>query len=106
MYRLPSSDLLPEDHLSTSHEPQPGVEGVKGQGKIHTFTVTYATALKNSWQTAPYALALVDLDEGFLMISSIIECDFKDLRYEMPVEMTFDPETPQITLPKFRPRKL
>ncbi|MBA2882986.1 hypothetical protein HNR65_003342 [Desulfosalsimonas propionicica] len=74
-----------------------------GKGKIYTFTVTYDAAPPEFATDVPYALALIDVDEGFRMMSNIVECDFDKLRCEMPVEVVFDQITPDIALPKFRP---
>ena len=75
----------------------------QGRGKIHTFTVTYDYAPPEFMADVPYALAIIELDEGFTMMSNIVECDFDKLACNMPVEVVFDPVTPEITLPKFRP---
>lgn len=74
-----------------------------GKGKIHTFTVTYDSAPPEFMSDLPYALAVVILEEGFRMMSNIVECDYNKLTCDMPVEVVFDPVTPEITLPKFRP---
>jgi hypothetical protein len=39
------------------------------------------------------------------MMSNIVECRNEDLSIDMPVEVVFDDVTPEITLPKFRPRR-
>ncbi|MCX5851298.1 MAG: Zn-ribbon domain-containing OB-fold protein [Deltaproteobacteria bacterium] len=75
----------------------------KGKGKIQTFTVTYEAAPPEFAADQPYALAIIRLDEGFRMMTNIVECDFNTLSCEMPVEVVFDAVTPEITLPKFRP---
>jgi len=45
------------------------------------------------------------LDEGYRMMSNMVECDFDELECDMPVEVVFDPVTEEVTLPKFRPAK-
>ena len=77
----------------------------KGKGKILTYTVTYDYGPQEFMQDGPYALALIDLDEGYRMMSNIVDCEFDDIHCDMPVEVVFDPVTPEITLPKFRPLK-
>ena len=77
-----------------------------GRGRIFTFTVTYDYAPPEFASDTPYALAIVILDEGFRMTSNIVECDFDTLKCDMPVEVVFDPVTPEVTLPKFRPAVL
>ncbi len=75
----------------------------KGKGTIHTFTVTYESAPPEFAADCPYALAIINLDEGFSMMSNIVECDLEKITCDMPVEVVFQPVTPEITLPKFRP---
>jgi uncharacterized OB-fold protein len=75
----------------------------QGKGKIHTFTVTYDSAPPEFVADCPYALAIINLDEGFSMMSNIVECDPEKIACDMPVEVVFDPVTPEITLPRFRP---
>jgi uncharacterized OB-fold protein len=43
------------------------------------------------------------MDEGYRMMSNIVECDYDELECEMPVEVVFVPVTEEFTLPKFRP---
>jgi uncharacterized OB-fold protein len=75
----------------------------KGKGKIVTFTVTYESAPPAFMAEMPYAVAIIEMDEGYRIMSNIIECDFDTLECEMPVEVVFDPVTPEVTLPKFKP---
>lgn len=75
----------------------------KGKGKIYSYTIAYASAPPEFAADQPYVLAIIELDEGFRMMSNIIQCDFNTLDSDMPVEVVFDPVTPEFTLPKFRP---
>jgi uncharacterized protein len=75
----------------------------KGKGHIYTFTVTYDAAPPEFMSSVPYALAVVNLDEGFSMLTNIVDCEYEKLKCNMPVEVVFDPVTPEVTLPKFRP---
>ena len=65
--------------------------------------MTYEAAPPEFSADQPYAIAIIRLNEGFRMMTNIVECDFNILSCEMPVEVVFDPVTPEITLPKFRP---
>lgn len=53
----------------------------------------------------PYVTAFIDLKEGVRMISNIVECDFKDLKNGMELEVVFDDVSPEFTLPRWRPVK-
>jgi uncharacterized OB-fold protein len=57
--------------------------------------------------TPPYAIAVVELDEGPRMMTNIVECEQtpEALVLDMPVEVVFEPQTDTITLPLFRPAK-
>ncbi len=75
----------------------------KGKGKIYTFTVTYDAAPPEFMSSVPFALAVINLDEGFSILSNIVDCDYEKLTCDMPVEVVFDPVTTEVTLPKFKP---
>ena len=51
----------------------------------------------------PTVLAIVELNEGYTMFSNIVECDPREISIGMPVEVTFEDCSPEITLPMFRP---
>ncbi len=55
--------------------------------------------------TPPYAIAVVELDEGPRMMTNIVGCPQtpEALVLDMPVEVVFEPQTDAITLPFFRP---
>ena len=75
----------------------------KGKGKIDTFTVTYNFAPPAFMTEVPYCVAIIELEEGYRMMSNMVECDYEELECDMPVEVVFDPVTEEVTLPKFRP---
>ena len=52
----------------------------------------------------PYVAAIVDLDEGPRMMTRVVGAEFDDLRVGMPLEVTFEQETDEVTLPVFTPR--
>jgi uncharacterized protein len=79
---------------------------VSGRGHLYSYTVGvqafdpwFATRL-------PYILAVVDLEEQphLKLVSNIVDCAEEDVSIGMPLEVTFERVTPQITLPMFRPR--
>lgn len=57
--------------------------------------------------TPPYAIAVVELEEGPRMMAHIIDVapDPQVLRCDMPLEVVFEDITAEITLAKFRPRE-
>ena len=53
----------------------------------------------------PYTVALIDLEEGVRMASNVIGCEPETLHAGMRVSVHFDDVTPEISLPRFRPRE-
>jgi hypothetical protein len=50
----------------------------------------------------PYVVVLVKLAEGPKITSNLIDCPPSAIRVGMPVEVTFEEASPEVTLPKFR----
>jgi uncharacterized protein len=55
--------------------------------------------------TPPYAIAVVELEEGPRMMTNIVGCPQtpEALLLDMPLEVTFEQLTDQITLTLFKP---
>jgi len=54
-----------------------------GLGTIYTFSVCRKIG------PTPYAIAYVTLDEGFTMLSNIVDCDLDDVRVGQAVRLTY-----------------
>jgi len=50
----------------------------------------------------PYAVLLVELEEGPRMISTYVDGSPDDVGFDMPVMLAFDKITEEVTLPRFR----
>jgi uncharacterized OB-fold protein len=74
----------------------------QGRGTIYSWTV--------SWQppspafAVPYAPVIVNLDEGYQMLSNVIDCDTNDVLVGLDIEVDFRPVGDGVSLPYFRPR--
>ena len=77
---------------------------VSGRGKIYSFTVSHREGSPAFKPDVPYNIAIIELEEDVHMLSNIVECRNEDISIDMPVEVVFDDVTPEVTLPKFRPR--
>lgn len=77
----------------------------KGKGTLYSFTVIHRPPASAFEKDVPYTVALIDLDEGCRMLSNIVEVSPEAVRIGMPVEVLFEEITPEISLPKFRPRR-
>jgi uncharacterized protein len=71
----------------------------RGTGYIYTFTICCIAA--NPAMTAPYAVALVDLDEGVRMLANIVDCDIERIRTGARVQVRFERISDEFTLPQF-----
>jgi uncharacterized protein len=74
-----------------------------GRGSVYTWSVVHRNDLPPFPGRVPYVAAIVELEEGPRMMTNVVGCDLDALRVGMPVEVTFEEETDDITLPRFRP---
>lgn len=82
------------------------VEWVKASGRGCVYSVTICHRPAHHFEKdVPYNLVIVELEEGPRMMTNIVDCANEDIAIGMPVEVFFDDVTPEVTLPKFRPRK-
>jgi uncharacterized OB-fold protein len=58
--------------------------------------------------TAPYSIAVVELDEGPRMLTNIVNCPQtpEALQLDMRVEVVFERLSEEITLPLFQPSQV
>jgi len=81
------------------------VEWVKatGRGTVLSFTVVYRPVTQAFAADVPYVVALITLAEGPQMMSNIVGCVPEKVHIGMPVEVTFEDWTEDISVPKFKP---
>ena len=74
-----------------------------GRGTVYTFAIQYRAYAPGF--EPPYVTAIIQLDEGPRLLTNLvdIEPDPEKIRCDMPVEVTFEDVTDEISLPKFRP---
>ena len=76
-----------------------------GKGFLYSYVINHRPAAPGF--TPPYAIAVVELDEGPRMMSNIIDCPQtpEALELDMKLEVAFQELDDKITLPVFRPAK-
>ena len=81
------------------------VEWVKtsGRAKILSYTIIYRPVTQAFAGNVPYVVALVTLDEGPQMMTNIVGCEPEKVHIGMPVQVTFEDWTEEISVPKFKP---
>lgn len=75
-----------------------------GRGTVFSYSVIHRAPGPAFKQDVPYAVLLVELDEGPRMISSLVGADPMSVCFDMPVELVCEQVTEQVALPRFRPR--
>lgn len=74
-----------------------------GKGKIFTYAI-YHQAFHPAFKgDLPYVVAVVEMEEGPLMLTNIVGCSKELLHCEMPVEVVWEDVTEELSLPKFTP---
>ena len=73
-----------------------------GKAKLYSYVINQRPA---PGFTAPYAIAVVELAEGPRMMTNIVGCPQtpEALQLDMPLEVVFEKQTDEITLPLFKP---
>ena len=78
---------------------------VAGRGTVFSYSVVHQVYDPGFAGLVPYAVVIVELEEGVRLVSNLVYCKPADIRIGMPVEVVFEVLTPEVTLPKFRPAR-
>ncbi|MFG5778184.1 Zn-ribbon domain-containing OB-fold protein [Comamonas sp. J-3] len=73
-----------------------------GKGKIYTFTINRRATHAFFKERLPYAVAMVELEEGPCMMANIIDSDLSRIAIGAKVQVCFERASDEITLPQFR----
>ncbi len=78
------------------------VFAASGRAKLYSYVISHRAA---PGFTAPYSIAVVELEEGPRMMTNIVNCPQtpEALQLDMPVEVVFEALDDTISLPHFRP---
>ena len=60
----------------------------KGKGKIYSYSIVQ-TPTDDFKEISPYAVAIVELDEGAKLTTQLVDCNVNDIEIGDPVEMVF-----------------
>ena len=73
-----------------------------GRGHLYSYIINHRP--HPAWN-APYAIAAVKLEEGPVLMSNIVDCAQtpEALQLDMPLEVSFEVQNDEISLPLFRP---
>lgn len=76
-----------------------------GTGEIYAHSTVYHPPTDHWTDAVPFTLAIIHLDEDVYLFSSIENCAPEEIHICMPVKVTFDHVTDEVTLPKFEPQE-
>ncbi len=74
-----------------------------GRGTLHTFTVIRQNRSEAFAALSPYAVGIVELEEGVRMMSNIVDCDVEVLEVGMALEVLILKAADDVGLPFWRP---
>ncbi len=74
-----------------------------GRGSVYSFTVVHRPQRPEF--EVPYTVAIVELEEGWHMLTNLVGSEPGELRIGLPVEVEFKAMSDEISLPMFRPQR-
>jgi uncharacterized protein len=75
-----------------------------GRGRIHSWTITHQPLLRDFPEPVPYAVVVVEMDEGVRMVSGLRSLAPSALELELPVDVLFETVAEGVRFPFFAPR--
>jgi len=97
-YRFPPRDLC-----SACLSNKSAWAKVSGKGIVFSFTIMHQVYHPGFAAEVPYAVVLVQLDEGPRITSNLVGVSPRNIRIGMPVTAVFEEVSDEVTLPKFAP---
>lgn len=80
-----------------------GLEWVESSGRGSVYSHTVVHRPPSPGFAVPYVVVIAELEEGWHMLSNLVDCDPEEVRIGMPIEVVFVRKSDEITLPCFRP---
>ena len=74
-----------------------------GRGTLFSWTVVERALHPDFEEETPYAVVVVEMEEGVRLISRMLDTAPEDLQFDLPVQVVFDRVTDEVALPKFLP---
>lgn len=93
--------MNPSPACSACFGPNLRWEASSGKGTVYSYTVVWRPQTPDF--EVPYVPAIVEMEEGFPLMSSIVGCEVEDIEVGMKVEAMFVAMSDDIALPYFVP---
>lgn len=97
--RFPSHELCSKCNSTRSKWVE-----VSGRGEVFSFNIMHQVYHPAFASEVPYAVVVVELEEGCKFVSNLLGVKPHDIRCGMPVEVSFEKISEDVSLPKFRLR--
>lgn len=91
----------PQSMCPYCHSPEMGWHRSSGVGKVYSWVVVRRPSHPWFADKVPYAVVVVEMQEGFRFVGSI-DCPIEKLRDGLPVEVGFEDVNEQVSLLRFR----
>lgn len=75
-----------------------------GRGHIYSWTITHQASLPSFADKVPYAVVVVELDEGVRMVSGVEGIALDEIELDLPVQVSFLAISECMSIPMFRHR--
>ena len=95
--------FYPRSHCPSCLSPKLDWREISGKGTLHTFTVTSQPTAPHFADEVPQLLAMVDLDVGVRMTSTLKNVEPSEIKVGMSLKPYFDHMKEGITLLRFQP---
>jgi len=89
--------------LCTSCAGEPEWLECTGRGTVHTFTIIRQMGMRPFRSELPYVVAMVELEEGPLIMGNVTDCDPESVRIGLAVEVHFIKAADDVGVPMWRP---
>ncbi|MEU6749193.1 OB-fold domain-containing protein [Spirillospora sp. NPDC046719] len=83
------------------HSPNRDYIVASGRGEVHSYVVHHHPPVPG--RTPPYAVAVVQLEEGVRIVGNVNGCPPDDVRIGMPVRLVFERMDDELVLPQWTP---
>lgn len=94
--------FYPRSHCPRCLSPQLSWTAVSGRGRLHSYTVARQATSPHFADQVPQVLAIVQLDEGPRLTTTLVDVEPEQLRAEAAVVPVFDHVDDQHTLLRYR----
>jgi uncharacterized OB-fold protein len=92
----------PATHCPRCLSPDHEWMKLSGRGKVFSWIIVHKSQHPAFWGD-PFNVAIVELDEGPRLHCNLVDVEPARIAIGLPVEVVFEKQNDEITLPKFRP---